>query len=222
MKLKGKIEYSKTVFSATKKAELKKEIIESYESNPELRKEIRRVFHQANRRIQNVESKGLLSPAIKALNKGDVKGFSKFAVGELSWEELKREYAKAVAFLKQPTSTASGTRQYNEHIKSAYGLTDKEFSLMANRINDKLQSISDSDFVEKYLMRYKDFTGDLESEAADVSSQIESDAVSLENALDRDIEQAANEKANEIEREINESLDETLNSILDTFNKFGL
>lgn len=222
MKLKGKIEYSKTVFSATKKAELKKEIIESYESNPELRKEIRRVFHQANRRIQNVESKGLLSPAVKALNKGDVKGFSKFAVGELSWEELKREYAKAVAFLRQPTSTASGTRQYNEHIKSAYGLTDKEFSLMANRINDKLQSISDSDFVEKYLMRYKDFTGDLESEAADVSSQIESDAVSLENALDRDIEQAANEKANEIEREINESLDETLNSILDTFNKFGL
>lgn len=222
MKLKGKIEYTKTVFSATKKAELKKEILESYESNPELRQEIRRVFHQANRRIQNVESKGLLSPAIKALNKGDVKGFSKFAVGELSWEELKREYAKAVAFLRQPTSTASGTRQYNEHIKSAYGLTDKEFSLMANRINDKLQSISDSDFVEKYLMRYKDFTGDLESEAADVSSQIESDAVSLENALDRDIEQAANEKANEIEREINESLDETLNSILDTFNKFGL
>lgn len=222
MKLKGKIEYSKTVFSATKKAELKKEIIESYESNPELRKEIRRVFHQANRRIQNVESKGLLSPAVKALNKGDVKGFSKFAVGELSWEELKREYAKAVAFLRQPTSTASGTRQYNEHIKNGYGLTDKEFSLMANRINDKLQSISDSDFVEKYLMRYKDFTGDLEREAADVSSQIESDAVSLENALDRDIEQTANEKANEIEREINESLDETLNSILDTFNKFGL
>lgn len=222
MKLKGKIEYSKTVFSATKKAELKKEIIDSYESNPELRKEIRRVFHQANRRIQNVESKGLLSPAVKALNKGGVEGFSKFAVGDLSWEELKREYAKAVAFLRQPTSTASGTRQYNEHIKSAYGLTDKEFSLMANRINDKLQSISDSDFVEKYLMRYKDFTGDLESEAADVSSQIESDAVSLENALDRDIEQAANEKANEIEREINESLDETLNSILDTFNKFGL
>ena len=222
MKLKGKIEYSKTVFSATKKAELKKEIIDSYESNPELRKEIRRVFHQANRRIQNVESKGLLSPAVKALNKGYVEGFSKFAVGELSWEELKREYAKAVAFLRQPTSTASGTRQYNEHIKSAYGLTDKEFSLMANRINDKLQSISDSDFVEKYLMRYKDFTGDLESEAADVSSQIESDAVSLENALDRDIEQAANEKANEIEREINESLDDALNSILDTFNKFGL
>lgn len=226
MKLKGKIEFTKVVFSATKKAELKKEIIESYESSPELRKEIRRVFHQANRRIQNIESKGLLSPAVKALNKGDVEGFSKFAMGELSWEELKREYAKAVAFLRQPTSTASGTRQYNEHIKSAYGLTDKEFNLMSDKINNKLQSISDSDFIEKYLMRYKDFTGDLESEAADVSSQIETDAVSLENALDRDIEDAANkkadEKANEIEREIQESLDDMANDIMDVFNKFDL
>lgn len=222
MALKGKISYTKQVFSATKKAELREDILKSYESDPELRKEIRRVFHQANRRIQNVESKGLLSPAVKALNKGDVSGFSKFAVGNLSWEELKREYAKAVAFLKQPTSTASGTRQYNEHIKSAYNLTDKEFNLMADRINNKLQSISDSDFIEKYLMRYKDFTGDLESEAADVSTQIESDAVSLENALDKEIEEKANEKANEIEQEINESLDNVLNSILDTFNKFGL
>lgn len=222
MKLKGKIEFTKVVFNATKKAELRKDILNSYESNPELRKEIRRVFHQANRRIENVQSKGLLSPAVKALNKDDVEGFSKFSVGELSWEELKREYAKAVAFLKQPTSTASGTRQYNEHIKSAYRLTDKEFNLMADKINDKLQSISDSDFVEKYLMRYKDFTGDLESEAADVSSQIETDAVSLENALDRDIENAANEKANEIEREIDESLDEVANAIMNTFNKFGL
>lgn len=222
MALKGKISYTKQVFSATKKAELRKDILASYKSDPELRKEIRRVFHQANRRIQNVESKGLLSPAIKALNKGDVAGFSKFAVGDLSWDELKREYVKAVAFLRQPTSTASGTRQYNDHIKSAYGLTDKEFNLMSDRINNKLQSISDSDFIEKYLMRYKDFTGDLEREAADVSSQIESDAMSLENAIDRDLENAANEKANEVEREINESLDETLNSILNTFSKFGL
>ena len=218
MALKGKIAYTKQVFSATKKAELRKDILASYESDPELRKEIRRVFHQANRRIQNVENKGLLSPAIKALNKGDVTGFSKFAVGDLSWDELKREYAKAVAFLRQPTSTASGTRQYNDHIKSAYGLTDKEFNLMANRINDKLQSISDSNFVEKYLMRYKDFTGDLESEAADVSSQIETDAVSLENALDRDIENAADSAIDNAENEIND----ILGDLFSTFDKFEL
>lgn len=214
----GAIGFTRVVFSATQKTELKKEIIAAVESSPEMRKEIRRVFHQANRRIENIESKGLLSPAVKALNKGDVTGFSKFAVGNLSWEELKREYAKAVAFLRQPTSTASGTRQYSNHLKSAYGLTDKEFNLMADRINNKLQSISDSDFIEKYLMRYKDFTGDLESEASDVSSQIESDAISLENALQDDIEKAANKSANDVENEINKSLQD----ILDSFDKFGL
>lgn len=213
-----KIKYNKSVFSSTERAKLKKEIISSTESSPELRKEIRRVFHQANRRIENVESKGLLSPAVKALNKGDIKGFSKFSVSGLSWDELKREYGKAVYFLRQPTSTASGTRQYNEHIKSAYGLTDNEFNLMADRINDKLKSISDSNFVEKYLMRYKDFTGDLEREAADVSSQIETDAVSLENALDRDIENAADSAIDNAENEIND----ILGDLLSTFDKFEL
>ena len=213
-----KIKYNKAVFSSTERAKLKKEIISAAESSPELRKEIRRVFHQANRRIENVESKGLLSPAVKALNKGDIKGFSKFYVSGLSWEELKREYGKAISFLRQPTSTASGTRQYNEHIKKAYGLTDKEFSLMSKRINDKLSSISDSKFVEKYLMRYKDFTGDLESEAQDISEQIESDAVSLDNALQRDIENMANESINKAENEIKGVLDEIINA----FDKFGL
>lgn len=213
-----KIKYNKSVFSSTERAKLKKEIISATESSPELRKEIRRVFHQANRRIENVESKGLLSPAVKALNKGDIKGFSKFSVSGLSWDELKREYGKAISFLRQPTSTASGTRQYNEHIKSAYGLTDKEFNLMASRINDKLKSISDSKFIEKYLMRYKDFTGDLESEATDVSSQIETDAVSLEKALDRDIENAADSAIDNAENEIND----ILGDLFSTFDKFEL
>lgn len=214
----SKIKYNKTVFSSTERAKLKKEIISATESSPELRKEIRRVFHQANRRIENVESKGLLSPAVKALNKGDIKGFSKFSVSGLSWNELKREYGKAISFLRQPTSTASGTRQYNEHIKSAYGLTDKEFTLMASRINDKLKSISDSKFIEKYLMRYKDFTGDLESEASDLSSQIETDAVSLEKALDRDIENAADSAIDNAENEIND----ILGDLFSTFDKFEL
>lgn len=214
----SKIKYNKSVFSSTERAKLKKEIISATESSPELRKEIRRVFHQANRRIENVESKGLLSPAVKALNKGDIKGFSKFSVSGLSWNELKREYGKAISFLRQPTSTASGTRQYNEHIKSAYGLTDKEFNLMADRINNKLKSISDSNFIEKYLMRYKDFTGDLESEASDVSSQIETDAVSLENALDRDIENAADSAIDNAENEIND----ILGDLFSTFDKFEL
>ena len=116
--------------------------------------------------------------------------------------------------MRQPTSTAQGTRTYNDHLKTAYGLTDKEFNLMADKLNEKLTSLSDSDFVEKYLMKYKDFTGDLEQSARDASEQIESEAVSLQNAIDSNIESEANKLTNEVESEIN--------SILDEFNNFGL
>ena len=210
----NKIGYRNSVFSATQRTELRQDIIQSVESSPELRKEVRRVFHQANRRIQNIEDKGLLSPAVTALNKGNIKGFSKFYVSGQSWDEIKTEYAKAVSFLRQPTSTASGTRTYNEHLKTAYGLTDKEFNLMADKLNEKLTSLSDSDFVEKYLMKYKDFTGDLEQSASDAAEQIESEAVSLQNAIDSNIESEANKVVNDVESEIN--------NILEDFNKFGL
>lgn len=210
----NKIGYKQGVFTATQRTELRQDIIQSVESSPELRKEVRRVFQQANRRIQNIEDKGLLSPAVTALNKGDIKGFSKFSVSGQSWDEIKTEYAKAVSFLHQPTSTAQGTRTYNEHLKTAYGLTDKEFNLMADKLNEKLTSLSDSDFVEKYLMKYKDFTGDLEQSARDASEQIESEAVSLQNAIDSNIESEANKLTNEVESEIN--------SILDEINNFGL
>lgn len=209
-----KIPYRQSVFTATQRNELRQDILQSAESSAELRKEVRRVFQQANRRIQNIENKGLLSPAVTALNKGDIKGFSKFSVSGQSWDEIKTEYAKAISFLRQPTSTATGTRQYNEHLQKAYGLSDKEFSLMADKINDKLQSISDTDFVKKYLMRYKDFTGDLEASARDASEQIESEAVSLQNAIDENLESEASKATNEIE--------DTISSILDDFSKFGL
>lgn len=210
----NKIGYKQSVFTVTQRTELRQDIIQSVESSPELRKEVRRVFQRANRRIQNIEDKGLLSPAVTALNKGDIKGYSKFSVSGQSWDEIKTEYAKAVSFLGQPTSTSQGTRTYNEHLKTAYGLTDKEFKLMADKLNEKLTSLSDSDFVEKYLMKYKDFTGDLEQSARDASEQIESEAVSLQNAIDSNIESEANKLTNEVESEIN--------NILDEFNNFGL
>lgn len=208
----ARINYKSGVFR-TLKVELKKEIIDATESSPELRKEISKIFQRANRRIQNIQSKELLSPAVTALNKGDIKGFAKFSMRQ-DWQSLKIEYGRAVSFLRQPTSTATGTRQYNEHLKSVYNLTDKEFSLMAKSLNDKLTSISDSNFVEKYLFNYKDFTGDLEREARDVSDQIESDSVELANALQDEIRTQADRVSSEITDQVS--------SIIDAFNKFDL
>lgn len=97
MAKRNPIGFSKRTFSASSKVHIKEKVINAIESSPELRKEISRVFQQANRRIQNVENSGIVSPAVIALNKGDIKGFAKFSMKH-DWNDLKIEYAKAVSF----------------------------------------------------------------------------------------------------------------------------
>lgn len=217
------IGFTNKTFVLTSKVQLDKQILTAVESRGYLREEISRVFQQANRRIQNVEKSGIVSPAVVALNKGDIKGFAKFSMRH-SWEDLKIEYAKAVSFLRQPTSTATGTKEYAEHLKKAYDLDDKSFALMQNKLMGKISSVSDERFLEQYLMQYKDFTGELEQESKDVSDQIEEDAVKIENALDDSLEQIGNDP--NAEAFINDvdsyNTDEPLKRILDEFKKFGL
>lgn len=215
MKLGYKINFSSGVLKSIKQR-VKQEILQAAESSPELRAEVRRVFQMANRRIQNIESKGLLSPAVAALGKGDITGFTKFSMAN-DWETLKIEYAKAISFLRQPTSSASGTTQYNRHLQKAFDLTPDEFNLMAQSLHNRLTSLSDSNFVERYLMRYKDFTGELEAEARDISSQIESEAEQIQRALERELEESAENATIEIESAI-----ESIQRIINGFKKFGL
>ena len=217
------IGFTNKTFALTSKVLLDKQILTAVESRGYLRKEIARVFQQANRRIQNVEKSGIVSPAVVALNKGNITGFTKFSMRH-NWEDLKIEYSKAVSFLRQPTSTATGTREYAEHLKKAYDLDDKSFALMQNKLMGKIASVSDERFLEQYLMQYKDFTGELEQESKDVSDQIEDDAVKIENALDDALEQIGNDP--NAEAFINDvdsyNTDEPLKRILDEFKKFGL
>lgn len=215
-KLGFKIKFTKSVFGATQRAKIKKEILQAVESSPEYRKEIARVFQMANRRIQNIEQSGQLSPAVQALNKGDVKGFAKFSM-KGDWNTLKIEYGKAISFLRQPTSTAQGARQYGQHLQRMYDLTPDEYNLMARNLQGKLNSVSDSDFVERYLMRYKDFTGEMEQSASDISTQMESEAQSISRAIDAEIERQANEVADQME-----DMQNDIERILRNFGKFGL
>lgn len=215
-KLGYKIKFTKSVFGATQRAKIKKEILQAVESSPEYRKEIARVFQMANRRIQNIEASGQLSPAVQALNKGDIKGFTKFSM-KGDWNTLKIEYGKAISFLRQPTSTAQGARQYGQHLQRMYDLTPDEYNLMARNLQGKLSSVSDSDFVERYLMRYKDFTGEMEQSASDISTQIESEAQSISRAIDAEIERQANEVADAMD-----DMQNDIERILSNFGKFGL
>lgn len=215
-KLGFKIEFTKSVFGATQRTKIKKEILQAVESSPEYKKEIARVFQMANRRIQNIEASGQLSPAVQALNKGDIQGFTKFSMRG-DWNTLKIEYGKAISFLRQPTSTAQGARQYGQYLQRMYDMTPDEYNLMARNLQGKLSSVSDSDFVERYLMRYKDFTGEMEQSAQDISTQIESEAESVSRAIDAEIERKANEVADAMEDNQND-----IERILRNFNKFGL
>lgn len=215
MAKKIKIPFSPSVFAHTSKTRLNKEILQAVESNPELRKEISRVFQQANRRIQNIEKAGLISPAVSALHR-DTGKYTKFSMNQ-DWESLKIEYGKAISFLRQPTSTASGTRQYNEHLRTTYDLSKEEFDLMARNLQGKLNSVSDTEFVERYLMRYKDFTGELEQSARDISTQIESEAVSIQRAIDANIQSEANKISGQLDE-----VDKEIDRIMKGFSKFGL
>lgn len=199
MAVRNKIGFSVRTFGATKYKDILKEVMKSAEESKEWKAEIRKAFQRANRRIQNIEQAGLLSPSVTALNKGDIKGFTKFSMAH-NWEDLKLEYGKAVAFLRQPTSTATGAREYGKYLQKSYEITDDEFVLMKDRIQEKMLTLSDSEFVDRYLMRYKDFTGELEREAKDVSAQIESDAVEIRDAIDREIERQAQEATEEVAR----------------------
>ena len=206
---KNPIGFSNRTFRASSNVHIKKDVITAIEQSPELRKEIARVFQQANRRIQNVENSGIVSPAVVALNKGDVKGYSKFSMKH-EWSDLKIEYSKAIAFLQQPTSTATGTNEYAKHLKKTYKLSDDEFSLMQEKLIGKIASVSDQKFLEQYLMQYKDFTGELEQDARDVSDQIESDAIKIADNLQNSIDN------------VGEKVEETVQKILDSFKDFGL
>lgn len=215
MAKKIKIPFSPSVFAHTSKTRLNKEILQAVESSPELRKEISRVFQQANRRIQNIEKAGLISPAVAALHR-DTGKYTKFSMNQ-DWENLKIEYGKAISFLRQPTSTASGTRQYNEHLRATYDLSKEEFDLMARNLQGKLNSVSDTEFVERYLMRYKDFTGELDQSARDISTQIESEAASIQRAIDDNIQREANRISGQLD-----DVDKEIDRIIKGFSKFGL
>lgn len=198
------------------KNKLEKDIINAAESSPALRKEIRRVFQQANRRIQNIEKAGVFSPAVAALGKGDVKGYSKFSVKGFgntgsSWQALKKEYAKAVSFLNQPTSSASGAKQFEAQVKKEMNIDDELWKGVRDSIIGNYNSVS-SDLL--LALPYSDFMQEVYSRAADSSSsQMERDARTAEQAIQDNI----NEQAKKAAAEITEGIEDMVKSLAKGF-----
>lgn len=201
-----KVGFRLSVFKYTR-YQIKQGLIQSVNSSKEMREEMRMIFQRANRRIQNIEAKGYLSPALEALHLQEGHGYTVFSMKADTWATLKTRYLKAVEFLRQPTSTAMGAHDYEKHLQHNYDLTDEEMGYMKDHIRGKMQSVDEVEFVERYLMRYKDFTGELETTAKDIADQIEQDAMAtadqLEAALDSEaakIEAAMREQRAALEK----------------------
>lgn len=197
--IQWKFTYNSSV-ARSLKTKLEKDIIKAAESSPALRQEIRRVFQMANRRIQNIEKSGVFSPAVAALGKGDVKGYSKFSVKGFgnsgsSWQALKKEYAKAVSFLNQPTSTASGAKQFEAQVKKEMGLEENLWKGIRDSILGNYNSVS-SDLL--FALPYSDFMQEVYSRAASASStQMEQEARANEAAAQAEIDNLAKKLAQE-------------------------
>lgn len=85
----------------------------------DLKQLMMKTFQKANRRIQNVQKAGLSSPAVQqVIAERGKRNFTYFSGANLDprnptdWEHLKYEYGRAMAFLNNPTSSATGARQY--------------------------------------------------------------------------------------------------------------
>ena len=97
---------------------------------PDLKKQMLKIFQKANRRIQNVKNAGLSSPAVQQLisERGE-RDYTYFTGAKLDprnptdWEQLKYEYGRAIAFLNNPTSSATGARQYINYYKNELGIS---------------------------------------------------------------------------------------------------
>lgn len=96
----------------------------------DLKQLMMKTFQKANRRIQNVVNAGLSSPAVQqVIAERGKRDFTYFSGANLDprnpidWEQLKYEYGRAIAFLNNPTSSATGARQYIRYMQRELNTT---------------------------------------------------------------------------------------------------
>lgn len=166
-----------------------KQIEKAVESSPALRAEIARTFQVANRRMQNIERAGLISPAVVAANKGDIDRFTKFSMRQ-SWSSLKEEYARALAFLSDETSTASGARQYKKALQGMLNL-NSEPELFESVYDNMARNINAIVANEQSNFTYQQIMDVIKTETRNASQSIEQRVNQYEQQIQDNIHQSA-------------------------------
>ena len=201
------MKFSKKVTKNFNKEKARKDIINAIEGNSEFRKEIRRVFQVANRRIQNIEQGGYYSPALASLGKSGVKGYSKFSVKGFGntgsdWNTLLKEYTKAINFLNSPTSTATGAKEFELQVKQKFNVPDDLWDYVKADVIGGTTSMSD-EMLQK--LPYSQLVeGAYDSAYRSVSSQIEKGALDLAKGIQSDINRTADQLANSVDEALDD------------------
>lgn len=191
--------FSPSVIKSINK-KLSSNIIDAVIGSPDLKKEIQKTLQQANRRIQNIENAGLASPAVKAvIAERGKKDYTYFSIANLhaenpiDWEQMKYEYGRAMSFLNNPTSTATGARQYIRY-------QAKELNNIPFESANKIVDLATSPTIDEYgnvnifsygtiLDRYK---SDIQQIGDDMKKNAKDYAEQLENVLMSEIGKIAN------------------------------
>ena len=201
------MKFSKKVTKNFSKEKARKDIINAIEGNAEMRKEMRRVFQVANRRIQNIEQGGYYSPALASLGKSGVKGYSKFSVkgfgnSGADWQSLLKEYTKAINFLNSPTSTATGAKEFELQVKQKFNVPDDIWNYVKADVIGGTTSMSD-EMLQK--LPYSQLVeGAYDSAYRSVSSQIEKGALELAKGIQSDINRTAEQMADSVDEALDD------------------
>ena len=194
----------KNIFSASVIKSINKKLLPDITNavigSPDLKKEINKVLQQANRRIQNIERANLASPAVKAvIAERGKKDYTYFSVAGLQsdnaidWEQMKYEYGRAMSFLNNPTSTATGARQYIRY--QARELNNIPFE-SANKIVDLATSPTIDEYGNVNIFSYGSildkYKSDIQQVGDDMKKNAKEYADELEQTLLAEISKIAN------------------------------
>lgn len=168
--------------------------------SPALKREINKTLQQANRRIQNIQKAGLASPAVKAViaEKGK-KDYTYFSIANLDltnyidWEQARYEYGRALSFLNNPTSTATGARQYISY--QARELNNIPF-MSANKIVDLATSPTIDEYGNVNIFSYGSLLERFKSDVSIVKDSMKENAEELAQELESKLQEEINRLAN--------------------------
>lgn len=157
---------------------------------------VNRVLQQANRRIQNIEKAGLASPAVKAVySERGKKNYTYFSTSGLNplnandWEVIKYEYGRAMSFLNNPTSTATGARQYIKY--QARELNNIPFE-SANKIVDLATEPTIDEYGNVNIFSYGEILDTFKNDVMTIESQMERNGEIYAENLESQLRNAIN------------------------------